>query len=83
MLLQSHENEIRLLPALPQIWKDGGFRGFKARGGFEVALRWRNRKLVWAELLSTGGETCVLAYGDKKLTALLRPGERRRFPEFL
>lgn len=83
MLLQSHENAIHLLPALPQAWKDGDFRGFKARGGFEVALRWKNSKIVWAELLSTGGEKCVVVYGKKIITASLKVGERRKLSELL
>jgi len=83
MLLQSHEEAIHLLPALPAAWKDGSFCGFKARGGFEVALGWRNSKLVSAELLSTGGEKCVVVYGERNITVSLKKGERRRLSEFL
>ena len=83
MLVQSHEGAIHLLPALPQAWKDGDFRGFKVRGGFEAALRWRDGKLVWAELLSTGGEKCVVVYGDKSIPVLLKAGERRKLSELV
>ncbi len=83
MLLQSHEDGIHLLPALPQAWNDGEFRGFKARGGFEVALRWRNGKLVSAELLSSGGEKCLVVYGEKKITVSLKAGERRKLSELI
>ena len=83
MLLQSHEGFIHLLPALPGAWKDGDFSGFKARGGFEVALKWKNSRLVSAEILSTGGQNCAVVYREKKIAVSFKPGERRRLVEFL
>jgi alpha-L-fucosidase 2 len=58
MLLQSQNNEIQLLPALPDAWADGKISGLKARGNFEVGISWKNKKVVSASILSVVGGKC-------------------------
>jgi alpha-L-fucosidase 2 len=60
MLLQSNENEIRLLPALPAAWDEGSVSGLKARGNFEISIKWTDNKLQTATVKSTVGNDCCL-----------------------
>jgi alpha-L-fucosidase 2 len=64
MLLQSHDGEVNLLPALPKSWSTGAFRGLRARGGFEVTLAWKDGRVERAEIKSLLGKPCRLRCGN-------------------
>ena len=52
MLLQSHDGEIELLPAMPSVWKDGHFKGLCARGDKVVECTWKNGKVTHHKVTS-------------------------------
>ncbi|NOU62696.1 glycoside hydrolase family 95 protein [Paenibacillus sp. LMG 31461] len=62
MLMQSDEDEIRLLPALPAEWANGSIRGICARNGFELELHWSDSVLDKAVIHSKLGRRCRVRY---------------------
>jgi len=70
MLVQSQDKYIRLLPALPDAWADGSFRGVCTRGAFELDYTWQNKKITTLRILSKAGKTCQIEYQPgAKITA--------------
>ena len=57
MLVQSHANEIALLPALPKAWDKGSVKGLRVRGGARMDIEWENCKAVRADLIAFRAHT--------------------------
>ncbi|HEY4414563.1 MAG TPA: glycoside hydrolase family 95 protein [Verrucomicrobiae bacterium] len=75
MLLQSQNNVIELLPALPPAWPDGSVKGLRARGGFELDFAWHDQKLTKVTVHSLAGNKCVLRYGNLTRSLTVSKGD--------
>jgi len=58
MLLQSHEGYIHVLPAIPNDWNEGEYKGLVARGNFDLSVKWKDSKAFEIKILSKAGGTC-------------------------
>lgn len=64
MLLQSHSNELHILPALPEVWAEGKVTGLKAIGDFTVSIGWAKHKAKRIEVTNNQGQECVVRYPE-------------------
>lgn len=64
MLLQSHQGYIALLPALPDVWRDGSVSGLMARGNIEIAMTWKNTQLTHLTLTAYSTGEIVVDYPE-------------------
>ena len=79
MLLQSHQGNIHLLPALPDAWPDGSVKGLCARGGFEVSMDWRKGQLEKVRIRAKKGGKTTLVCNGKERVVELESGEQTAF----
>ena len=79
MLLQSHDDAVDLLPAMPKAWTTGSVKGLVARGGFEMDMEWKDGKLIKAGILSRLGGPLTIRYDGKTRNYTTSKGERIQF----
>jgi alpha-L-fucosidase 2 len=84
MILQSHQRVmqgdhsayvIHLLPALPKAWAEGEVKGLRARGGFEVDVKWAGGAVQRAVLRSKLGGPCKVRAGERLIDLQSQPGK--------
>lgn len=74
-VLQSHNDEIHLLPALPPQIPAGSFKGFKAAGNVVVSAKWNEGKLTQVELIAANSGLYKVRYQDRLLSVNLEKGK--------
>lgn len=65
MLIQSHNDYIEILPALPEELSKGSFEGLRARGGFEISAKWYNNQVEEVCIRSNKDGICRLKVNDQ------------------
>lgn len=75
MLVQSFEDELILLPALPQEWENGSMKGLCVKGGHVVNLMWNTKDFVHMELLAAKDGKLDLVCGGKRTRLTFQKGE--------
>ncbi len=82
MLMQSHDGFIKLLPALPDEWSEGEFKGLVARGGFELDFAWKNKMVTQLKILSKAGEVCKIEFKPgMKISSNGKPVAFKKLPD--
>ncbi|WP_373212990.1 glycoside hydrolase N-terminal domain-containing protein [Ruminococcus sp. 5_1_39BFAA] len=75
MFVQSSENTVTLLPALPGEWKDGYLLGISLKNGGKADIWWENGKLKKAVIYPGKSGSCKVCCGNKTVTKQLNPDE--------
>lgn len=66
MLVQSSDGAIHLLPALPDVWKEGSISGIRARGSFEILeMEWKEAEISKLVIKSNLGGNLRLRLPNK------------------
>jgi len=76
MLVQSHTGKVVLLPALPDVWKDGTVKGLCCRGGFVLdELTWKDGKPATVKVRSTVGGKLDISWNGKDQSIKTKAGK--------
>jgi alpha-L-fucosidase 2 len=74
MLMQSREDGLLLLPALPRAWASGSVTGLRARGACTIDLRWRAGRLEEVVIVGRVAGKRQVRLGRRQVEVELVPG---------
>jgi alpha-L-fucosidase 2 len=75
MLLQSHADELHLLPALPAAWPTGQVQGLRARGGYTVDLNWNAGQLTEVSITAVRDSRSIVRVHELVVPIAMRAGQ--------
>ena len=75
MLVQSNEERILLLPALPAAWKTGAVRGMHLIGNLELSMSWKDGRITGAVFTAYSDVDTVVKYKETEKRLQLKEGE--------
>ncbi len=74
MLIQSHEGYIELLPALPDNWQSGSFKGLRVQCGGEIDLEWEDSHIKTITLTTSASNKFIIKVPEY-VSEIKRDGE--------
>ncbi|MBO4627721.1 MAG: glycoside hydrolase family 95 protein [Lachnospiraceae bacterium] len=78
MLLQSDDDRVLLLPALPSKWPKGSVSGLRAKGGASYSITWNRGRLTEFTVTAEHGDYKTVVYAQgKKYTVSVHAGMSR------
>lgn len=80
MLMQSYNDKIQLLPAIPSQWSAGDVTGLCARGGFVIdSMVWKDRKMTYVSISSQCGGLLQLQANGTQVSLETQVGKTYEF----
>jgi len=75
MLVQSNENRVILLPALPLKWTSGSVRGLRLVGNAEINMTWKDCKILKAQIHAYSDYHTIIMYEGQSREIFLKGGD--------
>lgn len=76
MLVQSTQERVVLLPALPEAWSSGSVRGLRVVGGAALDMEWKNGELVSFSMTALGARDYLVKYREQDISLHLEAEEK-------
>ena len=79
MLVQSNSRRVILLPALPDVWKDGRVRGLRIQGNASIDISWQGGVLKRCQIHAGSDLSTWIRYGEITRPLCIQAGESAVF----
>ena len=79
MLVQSSNERVVLLPALPDVWKSGSVRGLRIQGNASIDLFWQDGALEHCQIHAGSDLDTLIRYGEVIRPLRIEAGESAVF----